>query len=216
MNNHLKGYRRDNAIIKALEEWQVLETDQIQWLFFRDVSLRMAQRRLQRLVELGKVQRQRDYMGQPFYYFLDKAPGQASHKLGVNWIRLWLQYGLKSWESLSTWQYEPTYQSIRPDGLAAIKNTITGKIRLLFIERECDTNPCRKVKLYNDFYASGGYSGSWWVNKVERFPSVVVVVESSGRLETVKKQIEQDNKNGLEFKVYLLDQIISEVKGAKV
>ena len=212
MNNHVKGYRRDNAIMKALEEWKVLDTDQIQLLFFYNVSLRMTQKRLQRLTDLKKIYRKRDYPGQSYYYFLGKEPGQVNHKLGINWIRLWLQHSLKSWESLSTWQYEPVYNSIRPDGLAAIKNTITGKIRVLFIERECDTNPCKKVKLYNDFYSSGSYGSSWWVDKIERFPAVLVVVEDGSRLEIVKKQIEQENKNGLEFKVYLLDQIINEVR----
>jgi len=214
LNNHQKGYRRDNDIISALEEWQVLDTDQLQLLFFSDVSLRMAQRRLQRLTELKKIHRARNYPGQPYYYYIDKKPGQVDHKLGVNWVRMWLQRSLKSWESLSCWQYEPVYKGIRPDALVAIKNTVKDKMRLSFIERECDTNPCKKVKLYNDFYSNSGYGGSWWEEQTERFPSILLVVETSGRMETVKKLIEKDNPNGLEFKVYLLDQIISEVKGA--
>lgn len=216
MSNHTKGYHRDNAILGALKEWQVLNTEQIQLLFFKNVSLRMAQKRLQRLTTLKKIHRQRDYIGQSFYYYLEQKPGQSNHKLGVNWIRLWLQQSLKSWEVPHLWQYEPNYKSIRPDAFVAIKNVITGKLRFCFIERECDTNPFKKVKLYNDLYSTGGYCDAWWTEEAVRFPIVVVVVETTGRMETVKKLIEKDNKHGLEFKVYLLNQIVRELKGEKV
>jgi hypothetical protein len=209
MTNHTKGYRRDNAIIKQLEEWQVLDTDQIQHLYFP--SLRMAQKRLQRLVELKKLHRARDYSGQAYYYYLEAKPGQACHRVGLNWVRLWLERELKSWEQLSTWQYEPNHKTVRPDGFMAVKNTVTGKLRFAFIERECDTNPFKKVKLYNDLYASEGYAGAWWADKADRFPPVIVVVESETRLAKVRGLIEKDNKHGLEFKAYLLDYLISDL-----
>ena len=217
MSNHTKGFCRDNAILSALKEWQLLDSEQLKLLFFKTVSLRMAQKRLSRLTDLHKVHRGRDYMCQPYYYYLERKPGQISHRLGVNWIRMWLQQSNKSWgDTLYLWQYEPNYNTIRPDAFVGVKNTITGKTRFYFIERECDTNPFKKVKLYNDLFASGSCDSAWWVEHSERFPAVIIVVESPARMEVVKKLIEKDNKHGLEFKIYLLSQIISEVKGAKV
>ena len=215
MNNHQKCYRRDNELLAALNEWGVLNTEHIQQLFFSNVSLRMAQKRLQRLVELKKVLRARDYTGQPFYYYLERRPGQSEHKLGVNWIRLWLDKCLKSWESTYCWQYEPDYKIVRPDAFTGIKNTITGKISFYFIERECDTNQFKKVKVYNDLYSTGGYAGSWWANKTDRFPVILIAVESETRKMAVEKLIEKNNKHGLEFKVYLMDHIIQKVKGVR-
>lgn len=209
MNNHVKGFRRDKAILAALGEWGVLDTDQLQMMFFP--SLRMTQKRLQRLIEQGKIKRYRDCTGQPYFYYLERKPGQPEHKIGLNWIRLWIERSLKSWEALSTWQYEPNYKSIRPDALAAVRNSVTEKFRFCFIERECDTNPCRKVKLYNDLYASGEYEKAWWAEKADRFPPVIVAVETLTRMDTVKQFIEKENKHGLEFRVYLMDQIKQDV-----
>lgn len=217
MSNHTKGFCRDNAILAALKEWQVLDSEQLKLLFFKSVSLRMAQKRLSRLTVLHKVHRQRDYMCQPYYYYLERKPGQINHRLGVNWIRMWLQQSTNSWgDTLYLWQYEPNYNTVRPDGFVGMKNTFTGKTRFCFIERECDTNPFIKVKLYNDLYASGSCGGTWWAKQSDRFPAIVVVVESAARMDAVKKLIEKDNKHGLEFKVYLLDQIIRDVKGVSI
>lgn len=215
MNNHQRGYHRDNAIITVLDEWGILNTDQLQMMFFS--GLRMAQKRLQRLVEMKKVYRYREYTGQPYHYYTSiKRPGQPDHKLGVNWIRLWLQNSIKSWETLYQWEYEPNYKTVRPDAMAAIRNTITGKLRLCLIERECDTNPFKKIKLYNELYDGGGYMAAWWAKQVERFPKVVIVVESEARARQVRRLIEKENKNSLEFQVYILSQIISEVKGGTI
>lgn len=218
MSNHTKGYCRDNAILSVLKEWHVLNSEQLKLLFFKNVSLRMAQKRLSRLTAMGKVQRQRDYMCQPYYYYLEQSLGQISHRIGVNWIRMWLLQGINSWgDTLYHWQYEPNYNTVRPDGFVGMKNTFTGKKRFYFIERECDTNPFKKVKLYNDLFASGDCDGAWWAEMSGgKFPAIIIIVESPARMDRVKKLIEKGNKHGLEFKVYLLDQIISEVKGANV
>jgi hypothetical protein len=127
-----------------------------------------------------------------------------------------LQKQLKSWETLHYWQYEPSYKTVRPDAFVTIKNNTRDAFRFLFVERECDTNPFRKIQLYNEMYEKGEYTGSWWAEKATRFPVTMIVVETTARLATVRKCIEKENKHGLEFKAYLMDQIISEVKGVNI
>jgi hypothetical protein len=103
-------------------------------------------------------------------YYVGQRPAQLEHRLGVNCIRLWLQQRLKSWETLEIWQYEVNYGQLRPDALAAIKNSVTGKLRLMFIEYDRAYNKFDKVAKYERFY-----NGELYKNFLPVMPTVFVV-----------------------------------------
>jgi len=214
LNNRQKGFLRNNEIIKAVNDRGVLDTDQITSLFFSQLpsGRRIAQRRLKSLFDNRKLKRARESVELPYYYFTGEKPGQPEHKLSLNWIYLWYTLRLKSWEELYCFQYEQDYGILRSDALAGIKNTVTGKISFSFVEMDIakSGNSFDKVAKYNLLYESDRYLSAWWVKYASGFPSVLVVTTNSKRLKAIQRKIDRDNKNGLEFKVYLLDQIKGE------
>ena len=214
MNSRQKGFLRNKEIINAVTRCGVLDTDQITSLIFSRLpsGRRIAQRRLKSLFDRGKLKRARDSIDLPYYYYTGEKPGQPEHKLAVNWVYLWYTLRLKSWEELYCFQYEQDYGILRSDALAGIKNTVTGKISFSFVEMDIakSGNSFDKVAKYNLLYESDRYLSAWWVKYASGFPSVFVVTTNNKRLRSIQKWIDRDNKNGLEFQVYLLDQIKGE------
>lgn len=68
MTNHQKCSHRDKELLSLLEKAEVLNTDQIKLLFFRDTSLRMAQKRLLKLVQGKRIKRDRLSASEPYFY----------------------------------------------------------------------------------------------------------------------------------------------------
>lgn len=201
MNNHTRGLRRDREIQRALSqsEYGCLDIFQLAELFFP--SLKMAQKRMTRLYKAKKVGRFRENLGQPYIYYLDKRPEQYEHRLGMNWIRLWLVKTLPAWEEVCSFDYEINYGPLRPDGLMGVKNAVTGKCRFVFIEYDRGFNKFDKVTKYERWFDSGGYLGQWWAELVDRFPQVLVVSEKPPKV-----------SSKLNFKVIYYDDILKEVK----
>ena len=195
MNNHQKSCYRDRQIQQALSEWGCLDIVQVAQMFFP--SLSTAQRRMQRLSERGKVNRCREDLGQPYRYYIDKKPVQIEHRLGVNWIRLWLLSRMKSWEQVYYFGYEINYGPLRPDGLTGIKNTLTGKYHFTFIEYDRGFNKFDKAEKYEKWFDSDGYAGQWWAEKADRFPSVLVVSERPPKV-----------KSKLDFKIIPYEEVL--------
>lgn len=205
MSNHQRGYQRDSLILETIEQWKVLDTEQIRLMFFRGSSQshHLAQRRLLTLCKRLRLKRDRDSMDRPYYYYTQRQ-GQASHRLGVNWVRLWLMRNLKSWEVLHSFEYEVDYGTLRCDGFAAIKNKVTGKMTFCFIEFDNSlTNPFDKIEKYNKIFER--QPSMWWTELTERFPAVIVV--TTGRQKSIMAKIQKENTNGLEFRVHDLDEI---------
>jgi len=198
MNNHQKGYYRDRHIQETLSEWGCLDIFQLTTLFFP--SLKMAQKRMQRLANKGKVQRSRAELGQPYCYYMEK-PMQLEHRLGVNWMRLWLLSQLKSWERVYSFNYEINYGPLRPDGLIGIKNTVTGKYRFMFLEFDRAFNKFDKAEKYEKWFDSDGYVKQWWVKYTERFPTILVVSENPPRV-----------KSKLEFQIMSYEKLKEEMR----
>lgn len=198
-DNHRYGARRDRQIIETIIDRGPLDIFLLSAMFFP--SLKMAQKRLQRLAETGKVKRTRETLGHPYTYYSGQRSAQLEHRLGVNYIRLWIEQRLKSWEQIEVWQYEINYGQLRPDALAAIRNNVTGKLRLMFLEYDRAYNKFDKVAKYERFYDTGGYCGQWWAEQAERFPPVLVVSEGTP---TVKSK--------LEFSVLSFQKIVEEVR----
>ncbi len=212
LTNHQKGFRRDRAIISLVEQLGVLSTEQIECLFFREEkqnqSRTLAQRRLKKLTQKGKLKRIRESLDQPYYYYIPgQKPGQIEHRLGVAWMYAWLALGFKSWQGLHSFQMEADYKILRADAFAAIKNTVTDKFAFCFLELDLATNPFDKIKKYNQLYASENYASSWWVHLAERFPPVIVATENEGRLKTIRQKLAAENEHGLEFRVHLLSKL---------
>lgn len=199
MNNHQKSYYRDRQIQQVLTEWGCLDIFQIAILFFP--SLNTAQKRMNKLTAAKRVKRTRENLGQPYCYYIDRKPEQLEHRLGVNWIRLWLMKRLKSWEQIYCWNYEVNYGALRPDGLLGIKNTATGTYRFMFIEYDRGFNKFDKVEKYERWYDSGGYTGQWWVEYVDKFPSILVVSEKTLSI-----------KSKLNFQVVHFNNIVKEMR----
>jgi len=183
-----------------------LETEQVRVIIFPGMAygLRKAQERLLKLHRKNRLDRER--VGDTFAYYQDR-PGALAHLLGVNWIRLWLEGQMKSWEVMHSFKYESDFGILRSDGFAAIKNTVTCKFRFYLIEMDRATNGFDKVEKYVQLYESGGYSGHWWVKLTERFPPVLVVTTTPQRKAFILDLIKKQNTANLEFKVNLLEEI---------
>ncbi len=207
-SNHQRGCRRDNMVIQAVETQKVLNTEQIKLLFFPDVSIQMACRRLQKLVKKGLLKRDRLSMAEPYYYYVDKKPGQVEHSLAVSWTYTWIRLNLKSWERLQSFEREVSgYKVLRPDGFAAIKNVWENKFRFCFVEMDLaeSGNKFDKVSKYNTLYSNEGYIGFWWVPLANRFPPVIIV--TTGRIQPIYEHIKAENVNNIEFQAFTLDEI---------
>jgi hypothetical protein len=166
---------------------------------------RKAQERLLKLYKAGKVKRER---GDTYYYFHQK-PGMVTHQLSLNWVRLWLEKTCKSWEKLQSFSYEQDYGVLRTDGFASFKNTVSGKMRFLFIEMDMGTNTFEKrIEKYCKLYESEKFMSWWWARLAERFPPVLIVTT---RKERINELIKKENSAGLEFQVKSLEEVKSEV-----
>ncbi|MBP2643447.1 MAG: hypothetical protein H6Q67_1334 [Firmicutes bacterium] len=194
MNNRQKGYYRDRLIQEVLAEWGVLDIYQLAQMFFP--SMKMAQKRMQRLAELKKVKKSRDSIGEPYIYYAEKKPGQIEHRLGVNWVRVWLLANLRSWEKAYSFHYEVNYGALRPDGLMGIYNTVTNKHRFVFIEYDRGFNKFDKVEKYEKWFNIDGYVGQWWTKYTERFPPILVVSEKPPKV-----------NSKLEFQIKAMEEI---------
>lgn len=210
INQRLKGCRRDNDILTALEQYRALNTDQVWVKFFSDIPTgrRKAQERLLKLQQRKQVNRYRLENG-TFAYYLHK-PKLIEHLIGVNWGRLWLERQARSWET-TQWQYEVKFRSLRADGLLLLRNNFTGKYRAFLVEHDCATNPFNKVKLYNKAYQEEEYTVHWWAKYLSRFPPIVVITTTPVRAKNIQKIIATENICNLEFQVYLISQIVKEV-----
>lgn len=219
MNNHEKGFYRDKAILEAIEEHEVLNTDQITALFFNGMKngKRMAQKRLKSLFERERVQKGRlSYYHPCHYHTTTRPPGQIEHRLGINWFYIWLNASLKNWERLHCFEHEQEFGILRADGLAAIKNTVTGQMRFIFLEmdRAESGNKFDKIEKYNQLYQEAErYADCWWVNLTDRFPAVYIVTTSNKKIKAIEKIIKEKNANNLEFRVLLLSDLVGECHG---
>ena len=76
---------RDLQVIRYLEKGFLLNADicsrLIYWTKNEATSLNIAQRRLRELFKLKQVKRVREFVGQSYTYYLDKAPTKTKHRL---------------------------------------------------------------------------------------------------------------------------------------
>lgn len=211
LNNYQLCSRRDKGLIELLCDQVSLNTHQIQLLLFGGTCLRIVQRRLTKLTELKKIMRSRVSIEEPFFYYLERKPGQVEHVLGVSWIYTWVSTSLTSVEALHSFDREVDYKILRPDALISVKNTWSNSISFFFAEMDIagsGNNFADKVKRYSDFYGSESYLGQWWAPLAKRFPVIRVVTD--GSIRAVQGKIEKANVHGLEFQVFSLENVKEE------
>lgn len=206
-----KGFHRDREILSTVEKLKALTTNQVAALIFRNMATgqRKAQERLLRLYQTKQVKRCRYLLNEPYCYYVGRKHGRLEHLIELNWVYVWMVRNLKSWERLERFQHEYPLQELQPDALAVIKNTVTGRLKFTFVELDRSDNDFDKVTKYNRFYESGSYTAHWWAELADRFPAVLVITTTASRKVRIQERINQENVNGLEFKVMLL----SEIKG---
>lgn len=210
MNKVRLGYHRDKRIVRELEEHKVLNTYQIALLIFEGKSaLRKAQQRLKKLVQDRKIKRIRLALDEPYIYYLQSATGRFKHLLAVNWVYVWVIKNLCSWQQLWCWEYEPNYKGIRPDAFYGIRNVATGEIKFYFVELDRSHNLWDKTIKYNTFYQSGNYAELSWAKQAKVFPTILVITTDLGRLKTIQKSVEKENRHKLHFQVMLLDDVVN-------
>lgn len=211
LNNHKKGYYRDSELLNLLNSQSVLNTEQIRILLFKDTCLRIVQRRLKKLSEAKRIKRGRASIDEPFYYYLDKKPGQLEHSLGVSWIYTWIMSTLSNMETIHKFEREVDYKILRSDAFLAINNTWSKQFAFFFFEFDNDSsNAFDKVEKYNRIYSEEMYLGRWWVPLSKRFPMIIIV--TTGSKKTIEEKIEMENVNKLRFKVYSLNEIKEECR----
>ena len=210
MNLVQQGYSRDKRILQEIEDRGAMLTEQVAMSMFRGTeALKKCQQRLKKLADKKRVKRSK--IDASYVYYVDKKSGRLEHLIGTNWVYIWLKAKLSKWESWWYWQYEMVYPNLRCDGFAGIKNTFTNEIKFYFVELDRSNNIWDKTVKYNDLYESGGYEGSFWVPHAKSFPAVLCVTESQSRKDLIEKSIREENKNNLNFKVMLLEDVIREV-----
>lgn len=211
LNNYQKCSLRDKELYYLLESQTSLNTDQIKLLLFKNVCLRIVQRRLTKLTNAKKIMRHRISFDEPYFYYIQKKPGQVEHVLGVSWIYTWVCSSLTNMEILHCFEREVDYKTLRPDALIGVKNTWKDSVSFFFAEMDIAGSGhdfSIKVKRYNDFYANESYKGQWWVSIAKRFPVIRVV--TTGSIKSIQTKIEKANVHGLEFQVFNLERVQEE------
>lgn len=213
LSNHKKGSLRDSSLVGLLSSGIAFNTEQIHLLLFRDNVERIVQRRLKKLTEERKIiRRDRLSIDEPFFYYIDRKPGQVDHVLGVSWIYTWVRMTLTNMEKLHCFEREVKEYTkiVRPDAFMGIKHLFTGNLTFFFIEFDIaeSGNDFDKVIKYNTLFSTESYAHAWWVPLSKRFPAIVVV--TTGNKERIHERVKTENSNNLEFRIYTLSEIKEE------
>lgn len=214
MNNVQRGYFRDRRIVELVEKCGALSTGQVAVMLFGHMraGYRKAQERLQMLVKRKQLMRIRPAINVPYVYFVGRQMDQIDHRVALNWALIWLMKTMANWERTVDWEYEPDYGYIRPDLLWVAENMVTGRYRAVYVELDRSIrNRWDKVAKYNDLFERESYAGSWWVDKAERFPRILVATTTEARVRQIQRTIERDNRHDLRFDVRLLCELKKEV-----
>jgi hypothetical protein len=100
---------------------------------------------------------------------------------------------------------------IIPDAEASLLDATTGRKRAVFVEFDRDTAPMDKVQLYNRFYEGRDYRGAEWAQGPDAmFPEVMIVTISRTRAKCIEGLVARENRNGIRFRVKLLEVIRGE------
>jgi len=216
MSSRRRGYCRDNSVVERIHTNRCLNAEQVQVLLFPLTASgkRKCQQRLKRLTEQFRLKRWRYDLEQPYAYFRERIE-QINHTVLLNWVVIWIERNLKSWEEIYSVDYNYDMKILVTDCFIAIKNIFTGQFEFIFIEMDVHHpgNDFDKVRKYNNLF--GKLPDQWWVKQTKRFPKTLLVTDSERKLKKIRKLIELENKNGLEFESYLVSNLRGEVLKCK-
>jgi len=217
MNTRQKGYYRDRLIVSTIEDFEVLSTEQIYYLFFSDIKhgIIKCRERLRQLRKRGKILSYRLDINECSYHFIDKKPYYLQHNVNRNWGFMYIMNMVKcEYKYLKFDEIRLEYYmkcGIRTDGIIGFKNYVTGEYRYWILEsdRNDSRNKFTKIKNYNDKYGNNGeeYRNEYWFDRVERFPHVLIVCDNNKKRDKILNMIVDDNMNGLKFIVVTVDKI---------
>lgn len=163
MNNRKIQQQRDREIIAFLEQFKVATTEAIAELFFP--SLRMAQRRLSRLVDYGVLKREREHFTFQYVYYIEK-PKQLHHRLVLTeFYKEIKRLGIEVVKFENEFTF---FDGIRPDGFIAYK--YNNKNYIAYIETELSNKP--NISKYEELYKSDK-----WKEVLPVFPSIIWITD---------------------------------------
>lgn len=157
-----------------------------------------------------RIKRDRYSLNEPYFYYLKKRPAQVEHTLGVNWVYVWFQVTCGTHHDITHWEREISFNDIRSDAICLTKDILHNSYDLFFIEFDnADSgNDFNKVHKYGELFLSDEPNERWWYRYLSHKPVIIVV--TNGNKERILKRIKNDNRYGLIFRVYTLE----EIKGA--
>jgi len=235
MNTRQKGYYRDKCIIEAIEEFEVLTTEQIYYLIFTNIKFGIVKcrERLRILKEKSKINSIRVDINECNYYFINnkyKNNRFIVHDINRNWGYIYNLYLYKQKEYYKFVDIKNEYVfkcGQRADGIIGFRNYVTNEHRYVIIEsdRVDSRNKFNKIREYVDIYREGRYKNEFWYKKVNRFPHVLIVCDSEKKKSKVLEIEKRDNikfvgidesigkevKLSLKFIVITVDEIKKEV-----
>lgn len=217
-NYRMKGYYRDKKIIDYIENYRCLNSEQIEFLLFKGMKSgkRKCQQRLKKLYDQKKVKRWRYSLEESYAYYIElkSKVEQMEHLINLNWIIVWFENNLNSWEKIYHLKYEINFEILRCDCFIIIKNIFSNEYKMYFIEMDIakSNNRFDKIKKYNELYGKINFYNLWWRNLTDRFPGILIVSTNSKKIKKIKEDVKSYNDNDLEFIVKDLDQIKLEVK----
>ena len=157
---------RDLKVVRYLEKNFILTADIASRLIYKTnnptSSLNVAQKRLKELVRLKQVKRVRQYVGQSYIYYNDKAPTKLEHRLAmsdflsqmaVNGFEILLEETEVEFKTLEK-QYH-----VRPDLLVTFKYHDKGYQALVEIDLTKEFNNADKYKKVLEAKRNGELKG---------------------------------------------------------
>jgi len=217
MNTRQKGYYRDKLIVETIEQFEVLSTEQIYYLFFSDIKYGMVKcrERLRQLRNKNKIVTLRLDINECSYHFINKKPYYLQHNVNRNWGFMYIINMVKcECKYLKFNEIRLEYYmkcGIRTDGIIGFKNYVTGEYRYWILESDKvdSKNKFNKIKNYNDKFGINGegYRNEHWFKRVERFPHILIVCDNVKKRDKILNIIDEENVKGLKFIVVTVDEI---------
>jgi hypothetical protein len=212
LSNVKKGCQRDRDILETIEMCKVMNTDQIQELFFKFPSgKRKCQARMKSLYDKKLVNRIRLSLDTPAIYYVGKFPGQPEHSLAATWAYVWMMR--KQGEKVLTWDIEELKEfDLRTDVLCSTKILMTGEIRWYCIEIDrgsVSKHTFTKIEQYDNLYKKEGFANSKLMKRLDnpqRFPKVIIIIDNYRNMPKIKTLI-SESKTKVRYDLQLLNAI---------